>query len=422
MKARTKMRPRLNRAKGTNSERGQALALMAVTMAGLLGIAALGVDLGYLYVARNELQNVADGSALAGARILGHTYQGLTPAQQQGYVCDAACENIIDSTANYVAHQNSAAGLEMDLLFTEVIIGQWDGDNFTVTNAMPDAVKVISRRDEVHNGPVTTFFARVLGVNASSVNAWAIAALTGQGTAAPGDIELPIGISQWFFQDPDYCHDDIQFYPTNDPASCAGWTSWEYGSNDVTLRHILDEDDGYDSPRTVADSSIFAFTGGTLSNPTFDAMLSLFQRKGYDTKADGITPSEWYADNGVEPKDIVPITDPPYWDLDALVELDADGLPVMEDGHTVPLEYPDGTPRFRHAWETTVPVYDRDDCSNPNQEILILGFAEVIVKDVYDAPDKLVRGIVNCDLVDEFASRGGGGEYGVMGSVPGLVR
>jgi hypothetical protein len=291
------------------SEKGQVLAPAAITMAGMLGIAALGVDLGYLYVARNELQNVADGAALAGARILGHTYQGLTPTQQQGYVCDAACEVIIDSTANYVAHQNQAAGLEMDLLFAEVVIGHWDGDNFTATNTKPDAVKVIARRDEVHNGPVTTFFSRILGVDASSVSAYAI------------------------------------------------------------------------------------------------------------------TPSDWYAENGVKPKGIVPITDPPYWDLDPLIELDKHGLPVTgKHGKEVQLTYPNGDLRFRHAWETTVPVYDRDDCSNPNQSILIVGFAEVVMTDVYNSPEKLVKGIVTCDLVDDFGSRGGGGDYGIRGSVPGLVR
>ena len=125
----------------------------------------------------------------------------------------------------------------------------------------------------------------------------------------------------------------------------------------------------------------------------------------------------------MEPKGVVPITDPPYWDLDPLIEFDKHGLPVIgKDGNEVRLTYPNGDMRFRHAWETTVPVYDRDDCSNPNQSILIVGFAEVLMKDVYNSPDKLVKGIVTCDLVDEFGSRGGGGDYGVQGSVPGLVR
>ena len=55
--------------------------------------------------------------------------------------------------------------------------------------------------------------------------------------------------------------------------------------------------------------------------------------------------------------------------------------------------YTDGTPRNLHRWDTTVPVYDRGDCSNPNQSILIVGFANIELKDVLDAPDKLVCGL-----------------------------
>ena len=40
---------------GASSDRGQALVVVAVMMAALLGIGALAVDLGYLYVTRNEL-------------------------------------------------------------------------------------------------------------------------------------------------------------------------------------------------------------------------------------------------------------------------------------------------------------------------------------------------------------------------------
>jgi hypothetical protein len=414
MRVSAKMKPRPERSSALNSEKGQVLALAAVTMAGLLGIAALGVDLGYLYVARNELQNVADGSALAGARVLGHIYQGLPYTQQMDFVCDGTCEQIIDSTSNYLAHQNHAAGLEMDLILDEVIIGQWDGDNFTQTDTVPDAVKVIARRDDIHNGPVTTFFARILGVDASSVNAYAIAALTGQGNVWDGDITLPIAISKWFFENPSYCDEDIKFYPTNDPESCAGWTSWDYGSNDATLREILQEN--LESPEIWAGQDTINFTGGTLSNPTFDDLLSLFQKYGWAVQDS----SSWdyLLDNGNRIKQPTLAQGGfPLW------ERDSQGNFVLDsDGEKIQLQYPDGTLRYLHKWETTVPVYDRDDCSNPNQSILIVGFAEVEMRDVYNAPDKLVKGIVKCDYVDEFSTRGGGGEYGVKGSVPGLVR
>ena len=413
------MKPRSKSSNLVNSEKGQALALFAVTIVGLLGIAALGVDLGYLYVARNELQNVADGSALAGARVLGAIYQDLTYEQQQGYVCGATCADSVRNTAEEVANQNRAAGMTMSVRVEDVLIGQWDGDNFTETSVEPDAVQVVSRRDDVYNGPVTSFFARVLGIDASSVNALAIAALTGQGTAAVGELELPIGISSWFFEQhegEEFCDQDIQFYPTNDPASCAGWTSWNFGSSDINLRRILEENPSFPNPGTLAGETYFNFTGGTLSEPTFDELLSLFQRKGFDVDGSWDYLEDGYLNRMHQAPD-------DHVGVQPLYELDEYGNQVLDhDGEPIRLEYPDGTPRNQHKWETTVPVYGRGDCSNPNQSILIVGFAEIELTDVWNAPDKLVKGKVKCNLVDEFDSRGGGGDYGLKGSVPGLVR
>ena len=59
--------------------------MVAVTLPVLLGFAALTIDIGQALVARNELQDVADAAALAGARRMGTIYQSLTPAQQVSY-------------------------------------------------------------------------------------------------------------------------------------------------------------------------------------------------------------------------------------------------------------------------------------------------------------------------------------------------
>lgn len=397
---------------GPNRKKGQVLAVGAVMMLGLIGVAALAVDVGYFYVARNQLQNIADGSALAATRTLGHIYQGLPNQLHASYTCGDDCILAIETAAQDNAANNKAAGMVMSVLTDDVIIGQWDSDGFTPTFVSPDAVQVVARREDGANGAVATFFARILGIETRGVNAVATAALSGQSTAWPGELELPIGISEYFFkQNPeeDWCDKDIQFYPTNDPASCAGWTSWEYGSNDATLRRILEERDGYESPKTVADSSYFAFTGGTLSNPTFDALLHLFWLKGFDVD------ENWDY-----------LLDEDTGDRIQHAREDQGAVPLYGgvdiNGDSIRGEYPDGTPRNKHKWETTVPVYDRLDCSNPNQTIKIIGFAPIEMRDVLNAPNKLVRGIVKCDYVDDLANRGGGGEYGIKGSVPGLVR
>ena len=43
------------------------MPLAAIGLLTLLGFAALAIDVGYLFVVRNELQNAADAAALAGA-------------------------------------------------------------------------------------------------------------------------------------------------------------------------------------------------------------------------------------------------------------------------------------------------------------------------------------------------------------------
>ncbi|GAH58683.1 unnamed protein product, partial [marine sediment metagenome] len=50
--------------------KGTVIIIVAIMLAVLLGCAALAVDIGYLYVARAELQRTADSSALAGAQAL----------------------------------------------------------------------------------------------------------------------------------------------------------------------------------------------------------------------------------------------------------------------------------------------------------------------------------------------------------------
>jgi hypothetical protein len=419
------MRTELKRSAKPHPERGAAMVLVAISMVALIGFVALAVDLGYLLVTRNEVQNVADASALAGARALGGIYQNLPNPEQQDFTCEEPCQAAIRAAAQDVATRNRAAGAWMTVLPEEVFIGRWDGNTFQfqITNVRPDAVWVIARRDDDANDPVSTFFARVLGIDEVPVNGEAIAAMTGQGTAWEGEVELPIGISRWFFDsrpDETYCNEDVQFYPTNDPASCAGWTSWEYNSNDAMLRKILEDTLGYTSPEILSSETIFNFTGGTLSTPTFDALLTLFQKKGFATDADHNFLLEVVGDTTVY------VSHPPDTTKTYLVEKPGGGeskpVPIWEVEGSVQAEYPDGDLRYMHRWDTTIPVYDRDDCSNPNQSILIVGFAQIELTDVLNAPDKLVRGKVLCNLVSPQDNRGGGGNYGLKGPIPSLVK
>ncbi len=353
----------------SGGRKGVTFVFVIIFLLVLLAFFALAVDVGYVMVTRNELQNVADGAALAGARRLGAFYEGMPYWDQQSY--DASSDaGTIRASASDVAAQNSAAGQPVSLESSDIKIGTWNSETkvFTETMARPNAVRVVSRRDATANGPVTTFFAKILGINTVDVRATATAALTGQSTAGPGELETPIGISkQWFAGGASFhfCNQPIRFYPANDPSSCGGWNVFNrYASfNDHHLRTTLNDlrTGAYTNPGATAYETQFEFGGGTMSTQTFAAMKNLF---------------------------------------DARREGDGDGNPL--------------------TWTTTVAVYDSADCSNPNGLMTIVGFATIVITGVQGAPVHQIDGYVVCNNV-EFG-RGSGGMYGTLGSIPGLVQ
>src|SRR5256885_14447232 len=73
---------------GLRSERGQAFVLTVVALVVLLGMAALGIDVGSWYKAQRHDQAVADAAALAGSQALPDD-----PSQAQALAPDYANKN-----------------------------------------------------------------------------------------------------------------------------------------------------------------------------------------------------------------------------------------------------------------------------------------------------------------------------------------
>lgn len=426
-------------------EKGVTAVLAAILIVMLLGFAALAIDIGYGMVTKNELQNIADAAALAATRQLSMMYQNMSAEAQHNFIpaadntCSsvyptcagsADCADCIMMAAINVASQNRAGGRENIVIRDEdIFIGRWNPsltpDHFWTPdpNKQPLAVRVIARRDSLANTPIVTFFAKIFGIQNLNVTATATAAISGMSHAEPGELELPVGISRYFF-DEDACGDHIAFSPSNTPESCAGWTSWTYNANDPILRDILDEN--LESPETQAYDSIFNFVGGKLSQQTFDAILSLFQRKGYDVTIDddGVT-------HPIVGADGKPVTNAGEAGVDLCqnVHYDQNTDPrcsvPCDETNTTRLYYPDGTPRNLHEWPTTVVVYENHDgtadCENPNQDRPIVGFARITMDDICDAPAKIIRAEIQCNFVEPEDNDGGGGPYGDLGPIPGLV-
>lgn len=355
MKRQSQILPRL----GDN--RGVTATIVALSMAAFIGFTALAIDIGYVMVTRNELQNVADSSALAAAGELGHLYGLMSYTQQKSYICDPAG---IRKVAKDIAEKNGAAGINVVINDDDVIIGKWIAKDKNIEPDLnqPDAVKITARRDDFANNPITTFFVKIFGTDTIAVTAGATAALTGQSTIEEGEL-IPIGISsQWF--EGNFCGQPIKFHPTNDPESCAGWNTYDMTpSSDSKLRKdiiipMTDTPPTF-TPPSASTGDYFSFTGGDLSNETFDAFQALFDKMKY---------------------------------------IDGDG---------------DDT-----AWTTSVVVYASDSCDNPNKSIEIAGFAKAVITEV-DVDTKTIIADVECGYIDP--GRGGGAEYGTKGTIPGLV-
>jgi hypothetical protein len=404
-----------------NKQKGAAAVTIALLTIVMICFAALSIDIGYLMVTRNELQNVADAAALAATRKLGNYYENMAPAEQLSYTCSMAawpCTDII-AVAIEAGLANRAGQVDIVINESDVRIGRWDfsvplpfdpsNDPFTEQAEQPRAVRVIARRDAEANNAITTFLAGILGVDTVAVSAVATAALSGQGSAAEGELELPVGIDGQFFGPSGACGQEIFFSPTN--LSCAGWTSWDYGNGANTMRDVISG--VKPNPEISIGGEAYNYSGGDMAT-LFDDLLLLFKRKGHDVYGDEDTP--------VQSGDDGPVT--------GALPTDAPAEPLYDEDGVTPLYYPQedkGAPvpliaRNRHVWQTSVVVYEPNNCDNPNQELKTVGFARVTITDVLVQPEKTIKGRIDCGYVSEEPTRGGGGEYGTVGSIPGLVQ
>ncbi len=420
------MRKRLQLILGLSDERGATAIIIGLLMVVFIGIAAVAIDIGYAMATRNELQNIADGSALAATGWLGDNYSDMTETELLNYDVSGD-EADIRLIAKAVASQNAAGGVGNIILNdSDIEIGKWD-DSITIDDSLrgtvndprfttlqageiPDAVRVTARRETGLNGPINTFFARIFGTDDVGVNAIATAALTGIDEVAECELFLPVGISKawfdyWNNQTGNYCDHDIRMYPTGDIDGCAGWHVFEdWPANDPKLIDLVKNNIQGNCNNGAETDDEFVYTGGTLGN-AFDYMEDLFNlmkdcQSGSQALQDLL--DKWYE---ADPSITLTIDDL------LLACTNADGLPYDLDEDPT-------------SWTTHVVIYDVDDCSNPHGYIRVAGFATVRIYHVDDVPDKLINATVKClGFADgRGGGSGGGSAFGTMGTIPGLVQ
>jgi Flp pilus assembly protein TadG len=354
--------------------RGAVSIIMAIMVFFvLIGLMALAIDVGYLYATKNELQNIADGAALAAAGELGDQLSN----------GETLNDTDIKDAAIKIGEGNQAGGKTIFSLGDKVEIGTWDQDadpKFVPEATPPNAVRVTARRagTGTTNEAVKTFFAAIFGVHSVDVSADATAALLPPRNMEP----IPVGISRYWFEyewPGGFCNQPIRFHPTGGIEGCAGWHNYydpdnpeKSNANANQLKTILEglKTGDFTIPETIVGKTKYAFIGGDVA--------SVFTKHGQE-----LSPIEALYDS--------------------------------KKGNCC--EDPDLCP---NDWCAAVVVYDRDDCSNPNKSITIVGFAPVIITGILGPPQKTIEGRVLCDKV-VWAQGESGEYYGYLTGIPRLV-
>jgi hypothetical protein len=178
----------------TSRRSGNILVLTAFMMIGMMAVLAFAIDLGYLYVARAELQRAADAAAMAAAWDL------LDDEAVYGNESPAQTESRAKATAAEYASLNHVLTQEAELAEGDVSVGYlsdpWDADEeIDPSGAGYNAVRVRVQRTTAQNGAVPMLFGRILGVDQTPLAAEATAVLMsnfGGFQASEGDDNLPI--------------------------------------------------------------------------------------------------------------------------------------------------------------------------------------------------------------------------------------
>ena len=139
--------------------RGAVAVVVVTAVPVVIGMAALTVDVGYMYNIRAALQRAADAAALAVAIEITDGYDPIALQALAGQYANT----------NHPGHGNILTG------FT---LGNWDRDaGVFVSGGDPvNGVRVVVQRSQAAGNPVDLFFAGIFGITQTEISATATAA------------------------------------------------------------------------------------------------------------------------------------------------------------------------------------------------------------------------------------------------------
>jgi len=199
--------------------RGAVVVQVAVGMTAILGFATLSVDVGLMYSAKAQLQNVADSAALAASSQLANYLE----AQELG----VSVVELATQAAIQYGEENEVLGESMVITANESEFGYsiWNSEDqkfgFVPEEGEPgddvNAVRITARRQaDGQNGPVDLIFGGIFGKHTADVQARATAILV------PRDIIIVGDLSGSYSDD-----SELRHYNRNDPDGINLYEVWQ---------------------------------------------------------------------------------------------------------------------------------------------------------------------------------------------------
>lgn len=226
--------------------RASILVLSAFLLVVMIAILAFAIDLGYISLAKTQLQNAADSAALACAATMG---------QSASTGADTAIE---------YANKNYIGPHPVVVTNSDITYGTWDKDTNTfipVAQGISNAVRVTARADSRTSGSVPLFFAKLFNKNSADISASATA------TCNYRDICFVVDLSGSMNDD-------------TDPNKTAGINSTYPGVGSAMVQAVFD-DFGFGSYATAVSESIGKPLGvsslSALTNTTSSPLLNTKQ-------------------------------------------------------------------------------------------------------------------------------------------------
>lgn len=222
-------------SRGGRCQRGAVAVLVALMLAVLLGFLALTMNAGHKVSVRGELQNATDSAALAAARELNGTVEGLAAGRVMA--------------AGYAGLHNTDGSQTVAIDPGDVTYGIWNFDAATftpITGTGPfqlqsiNAVRVQAGREATRGNPLPVWISAFLG-GRTQMDVRAAAVAVGGGPRETRCV-IPLAFADCKLMDADgnlRCDQQLVF--KNDFEDNAGLTGLGQGSNTATEKALLEQ-------------------------------------------------------------------------------------------------------------------------------------------------------------------------------------